>query len=68
MFGLNKYVTYVCVFNLALGNLYFSATFILQSADRLAILTNYETDGIIGHGYDVSAGGWCPIWCHHAII
>ena len=55
MFGLNKYVTYVCVFNLALGNLYFSATFILQSADRLAILTNYETDGIVGYWNDVSA-------------
>ena len=55
VFGLNKYVTDVCILNLTLGNLYFSATFILQSADRLAVLADYQTDGIVRYRYDVGA-------------
>ena len=55
VFGLDKYVTYICILDLTLGNLYFSATFILQSADRLAVLADYQANGIVGYRYDVGA-------------
>ena len=65
---LDKDISNIRIFDLALCHLNFGAALILKSTDRLTILANDKANGVIRYRDDVGRGRGCTIRCHHTVI
>lgn len=68
MRSFDKYIPHISVLYLHFGNLDSSSTLILQTANRLPILSNNKTNSIIWYWDRVCIWRWGTIWSHHTVI